>query len=93
MSNHLRAMRHFIRTEEDTHRPALEEHRTELGLLRQALQRLDITTGQAQAISDQFTALRPQVTATTALVVAAENRVTNNLMPDQYNDFINLDIR
>lgn len=93
MSNHLRAMRHFIRTEEDRQRPTLEKHRTDLGLLRQTLQRLDVTPAQAQTISDEFTALTPQVTATIALVVAAENRVTNNLMPDQYNDFINLEVR
>lgn len=86
-------MRHFIRTEEDRQRPTLEKHRTDLGLLRQTLQRLDVTPAQAQTISDEFTALTPQVTATIALVVAAENRVTNNLMPDQYNDFINLEVR
>jgi phage shock protein A len=93
MNDHLRAVRHFIRQEEDRHRPTLEQHRTDLDRIRQALQRLDLTPNQLQTITDDFNALTPQVTATTAAVVAAETRVTNNLMPDEFDDFVNLQIR
>lgn len=92
MNDHLRAVRHFIRTEEEAHRPILEQHRTNLDRLRQALQRLDLTPNQLQTITNDVNVLAPQVNATTAAVAAAETRVTNNLMPVQYNDFINLQI-
>lgn len=93
MNDHLRAVRHFIRQEEDRHRPTLEQHRTDLDRIRQALQRVDLSPNQVQIIRNDFNTLAPQVTATTAAVVTAETRVTNNLMPDEFDDFVNLQIR